>query len=47
METKYYQTLDRVKEIYPDMSEQEAVFAAPKVEDIEEQLFGFIMFLCY
>ncbi len=47
MDSKYYQTAQKVKESLSEMSEEEAAVAIPVLESYEEQLFGFVMFLCY
>jgi hypothetical protein len=47
MDTKYYLDTMRLKESYQEMSEEEFAEAKPVLESYEEQMFGFVMFLCY
>lgn len=47
MNSKYYKTWKESKKLYPEMDEKEEAVAAPRLQSYEEQIFGFIMFLCF
>jgi hypothetical protein len=47
MKTKYYKTWPEYMAKHPDMMEEEAKVAPPRIQMYEEQMFGFIMFLCF
>ena len=47
MESLYYKSFKQIREQHPDMTDIEADTAAPKLESYEEQMFNFIMFLCF
>lgn len=47
MNTKYYKTWPEYMAEHPEMSEEEAKVAAPRLQSYEEMMFGFVMFLCF
>ncbi|AGL00232.1 hypothetical protein [Desulfoscipio gibsoniae] len=46
MKTKYYKTWGEYKAEHPEIDEKQEQAMAAKMQDYEENLFKFIMFLC-